>query len=178
MDELRNVAALVSRRNEIDAEIAAITRRPVVAGHLGEWIASRVFDIQLETSAVTRAIDGRFRSGPLRGQSVNVKWYGKLEGLLDVTQDPALDHYLVLAGPRAPATTSYGSSRPLVIQSVFVVDAKALLEDLVTRGRKIGVASSVRREWWERSEVYPTPRHPALQLSEDQRSILALFAPG
>jgi hypothetical protein len=32
-----------------------------------EWIAAQVFGIELEQSAVTAAIDGRFRSGPLRG---------------------------------------------------------------------------------------------------------------
>jgi hypothetical protein len=39
----------------------------VTAGHLGEWIASVVFDIELESSASAKGIDGRFRSGPLRG---------------------------------------------------------------------------------------------------------------
>ena len=108
--EVKQIAGLVRRRNEIDAAIAAITHRPPVAGHLGEWIASRVFEIELENLAVAPAIDGRFRSGPLVGQTVNVKWYGKLEGLLDMTADPALDMYPVLAGPRGPAATSRGST--------------------------------------------------------------------
>jgi len=57
---------------------------------MGEWIASKVFDIQLEDSAVAKAIDGRFRSGPLAGKTVNIKIYGKREGLLDTNSDPTL----------------------------------------------------------------------------------------
>jgi hypothetical protein len=49
----------------------------MTSGHLGEWIASQIFDIQLEASAVTAAVDGRFRGGPLAGRSANVKWYLK-----------------------------------------------------------------------------------------------------
>jgi hypothetical protein len=44
-EELERVAALITERNAVDAEIGAITGRPVVAGHLGEWIAAQVFDI-------------------------------------------------------------------------------------------------------------------------------------
>jgi len=35
--------------------------------------------------AVAPAFDGRFSSGALQGRTVNVKWYLKREGLLDVT---------------------------------------------------------------------------------------------
>jgi hypothetical protein len=58
----------------------------MTSGHLGEWIAAQVFDIELEGSAVAAAIDGRFRSDPLQGQTVNTKWYFKREGLLDTTE--------------------------------------------------------------------------------------------
>jgi hypothetical protein len=43
------------------------------------------------------AVDGRFRSGPRRGKTVNVNWYLKHEDLLDMTELPALDYYLVLS---------------------------------------------------------------------------------
>lgn len=109
-DQIRRVASLISERNLVDAEIAAIPNRPVVSGHLGEWIAARIFDIELEDSAVAKAIDGVFRGGPLRGKTVNVKWHGKEEGLLDVSEDPALDVYLVLAGPRGAVQASRGGT--------------------------------------------------------------------
>jgi hypothetical protein len=72
-DEVAQIARLLIERNAIDDAIAAIIARPVATGHLGEWIASQVFDIELEQSAVTAAIDGRFGSGPLQCDTVNVK---------------------------------------------------------------------------------------------------------
>lgn len=67
---LERVALLIAERNAVDADIGAITGRPVVAGHLGEWIAAQVFDIALEDSAVSKGIDGRFVSPPLAGRTV------------------------------------------------------------------------------------------------------------
>jgi hypothetical protein len=42
---------------------------------------SSFFDIEVEPSAAAPGIDGRFRSGPLHGLSVNIKWYMKHQGL-------------------------------------------------------------------------------------------------
>lgn len=173
---LGRVASLVAERNAVDAEIAAITGRPVVAGHLGEWIAAQIFDIELERSAVSKAIDGRFRSGTLAGRTVNVKWYGKEESLLDVADDERLDYYLAMTGPRASSISSRGATRPLLISSVYLFSAAELLQELRVRGVKIGTASSVRRALWDAAEVYPRPRNPALALSEEQRAVVALFA--
>ena len=66
LEQLERVAALIAERNAVDAEIGAITGRPVVAGHLGEWIAAQIFDITLESSAVAKGIDGHFASGALK----------------------------------------------------------------------------------------------------------------
>jgi hypothetical protein len=118
---LDQVAQLLAQRNRIDEQIAAIMRRPMTAGHLGEWLAAQIFDIELETSAVAVAIDGRFRSGPLAGRTVNIKWYLKREGLLDVVQAPVLDYYLVLTGPTAAAAPSRGKTRPWCISAVYSV---------------------------------------------------------
>jgi hypothetical protein len=96
--EIAQLARLLHRRNEIDEQIAAIIQRPVAAGHLGEWIASAVFNIELEPSATTAAVDGRFRAGKLQGKTVNIKWYLKREGLLDMTEAHVLDYYLVMTG--------------------------------------------------------------------------------
>jgi hypothetical protein len=40
---------------------------------------------------IAEAIYGRFRAGPLAGRTVNIKFYGKREGLLDTADLPALD---------------------------------------------------------------------------------------
>jgi len=95
----------------------------MTSGHLGEWIASQVFDIELERSAAAAAIDGHFRSGLLEGRTVNIKWYLNREGLLDTSESDLLDYYLVLAGPPAAAASSRGGTRPRRIDSVFPFDA-------------------------------------------------------
>jgi hypothetical protein len=111
-NDVTRIAGLLRQRDAIDAEIATVIGRPMTSGHLGEWIASMVFDIDLEPSATAKAIDGRFRSGQLAGRTVNIKWYLKREGLLDMTSSPALDFYLVLAGPAVAAASSRGATRP------------------------------------------------------------------
>jgi hypothetical protein len=90
-DKIARLSDLFHARNAIDEQIADVIGRPALAGHVGEWIASQVFDIELEQSASAKAIDGRFRAGPLAGRTVNIKFYGKREGLLDTADLPALD---------------------------------------------------------------------------------------
>ena len=174
-DAFAHVAQLIQQRNEIDAQIASIIRRPMTSGHLGEWIASRIFDIELEPSATAPGIDGHFRSGSLAGKTVNVKWYLKHEGLLDISMAGDPDYYLVLAGPAAPATSSHGTHRPWTIHSVFLIETTALMADLHARGVAIGVATSIHRSLWQDSEIYPDPTGSDLPLNDDQRSLLKLF---
>jgi hypothetical protein len=114
---LARIAALLHERNSIDAELAGLIQRPMTSGHLGEWIAAQIFNIELEASAAAAGIDGRFRSGPLQNRTVNIKWYLKREGLLDTTESAELDFYLVLTGrpqvhrPHA-APPGRGASKP------------------------------------------------------------------
>jgi len=170
------VARLVRDRNEIDAKIAAITGRPVVSGHLGEWIASQLFDIDLEVSAVAKAIDGRFTTGRLAGRTVNVKWYAKREGLLDMTEDPSLDYYLVLTGPESRAATSRGLTRPLSIAAVYLFDAPALLALQLARGAKVGIASSIPISAWKAAEIYPEATNTVLDVHPDAWQLLDQFS--
>ena len=173
---VERIAGLLAARNRIDAEIGALIERPMTAGHLGEWLAARVFDIELEPSATAAGIDGHFRSGPLGGSSVNIKWYLKLEGLLDMT-DPGPDVYLVLAGPRAVASSSRGQLRPWCVDAVYLFDGPVLLETQRARGVRTGTASSVPKALWDDAEVHPRARCPLLSLSTDQRRILERLSP-
>lgn len=175
-EQLEELATLLRDRNIIDARIGLLINRPMTAGHAGEWIASRIFDVELEQSAVTKAIDGRFRNGPLAGRSVNVKWYLKRENLLDMTEDPALDYYLVLSGPKV-SSRDHRSLRPWRIDAVYLFDARALLSEHRARGVKVGVAAGVRDAQWLAAEVYPTPTCQTLVLTDEQRDALRLFAP-
>lgn len=172
-DEAACVADLLKQRNAIDDQIAAIIKRPMLTGCLGEWIAARVFYIDLEASGIAKALDGRFRSGPLAGRTVNVKWYPKREGLVDLVND-GVDFYLVMTGPHSSAGSSRGSTRPLVIDAVYLFEATALLDDLRQRGRRIGTASSVRLILWNDAEVYPR-QSSVLPITDEQRSALSLF---
>ncbi|MDX8052481.1 hypothetical protein SK571_24120 [Lentzea sp. BCCO 10_0798] len=166
MSAVERVAELIRDRNRIDAELSSCIGRPALIGHLGEWIAAQVFGIELETS---KGINGRFRNG----RTVDVKWYPKREGLLDLKEEGP-DLYLVLAGPKVPPASSRGTTRPLVIDAVYLFDAAAIVAELRARGRRIGTASSVRTELWEAAEIYP--RHNlSFSLTAVQRELLALF---
>lgn len=176
-DSLTQVAALLRERNAIDVKLAQVISRPMTSGHLGEWIAAQVFDIELEASAAAAGIDGRFRSGPLQSRTVNIKWYLKREGLLDTTESTALDYYLVLTGPRSSAMSSRGTTRPWCIQAVYLFEARQLRSEQLTRGVKRGVASSVTRQQWEAAEIYPTAANSQLTVTTEQVGQLRLFVP-
>jgi len=160
-DPLARAAALLRERNAIDAELARLIGRPMTSGHPGEWIAAQIFGIELEAAAVAAGIDGRFRSGPLAGRTVNIKWYLKREGLLDTTEYTALDYYLVLTGPPSAAASSRGTTRPWCIEAVFLFDARQLRSEQIMRGVKRGTASSVIKQQWAAAEIYPSAANPS-----------------
>lgn len=172
--DLAELAALLRERNVVDERIGRLINRPMAAGHAGEWIASRIFDIELEHSAVAKAIDGRFRSGPLAGKSVNVKWYLKREGLLDMTEAPELDYYLVLTGPKATAKDER-TVRAWRIDAVYLFDAQHLVAEQRASGNKVGIASGVREANWRAAEVHPTAANAAMSLTDEQHRQLLLF---
>lgn len=175
MSEIQQLGSLIREHNSIGSRIAAIIARPATIGHTGEFIASRIFDIELEPSAVAKGIDGRFKTGPLQGRSVNIKWYGKWESILDLTPSFHPDFYLVMTGPKALTMTSKGGIRPWLIDFVFLFDAAELSNRLVQRGVNIGVATSVQQQVWLDAEIYPRPTCKLLSLNSHQREQLAVF---
>lgn len=70
---LRRLAGLLRRLNCVLEQIATLTGRPGQLGHVGEFIASQIFDLALEDSAANKGFDGRFTSGGLAGKTVDVK---------------------------------------------------------------------------------------------------------
>lgn len=173
--QLTRLAELIRERNKTSAEIAALIGRPAIFGHVGEYLASSIFDIQLNESASSKGIDGHFRSAPLAGKSVNVKWYGKQESILDITPRWLPDFYLVLTGPKSPAASSRGTTRPWLIEHVYLFDAKKLVSVLSDRKLRIGIATSVRQFHWEEAEIYPHQTNQEYILSEDQKKMLRQF---
>lgn len=175
MDQMAHFAALIKERNIVAARIAGVLGRPALSGHFGEYVAAEIFDIDLHGQATAKGSDGRFASGPLTGKTVEIKYYPKNEGLLDMKVGSYPDYYLVLTGPRAPADSSRGKTRPWVIEAVYLFDAANLASDLRGRNVKIGTASSVRRKLWDAAAVYPRSGNDTLALTKDQRGLLALF---
>jgi hypothetical protein len=177
VSDIEDLARLLRQRNLVDADIAKLIGRPALTGHVGEFIAAEVFGIDLHDSASKAASDGVFREPPLAEKSVNVKLYGKVEGLLDLPVPGATmaDYTLVLTGPPSGAVSSKGTTRPLVITAVYLFRTEELVANLQAKGLKIGVATSVKKPLWEAAEIYPNAGQ--LELDDDQRGVLALFAP-
>jgi hypothetical protein len=176
MDELKLLADLIKQKNKIEKEIGKIIDRPAIIGHVGEYIASKVFDIRLENSASTKGLDGYFEEGILKGKSVNIKFYTKNERLLDITPNFLPDYYLVLTGDVGLNTSSKGTVKPWCISSVYFFESKDLIERLKKRNVKIGTATSVNKSFWEEVEVYPIATNTTYHLSEKQKDVLKLFA--
>jgi hypothetical protein len=174
-EQLRRIAGLLRERNSIDEEIAGIIQRPMASGHLGEWVASQIFDIELAAVAVEPGFDGRFRSAPLQGKTVNIKWYLKREGMLDTSETATLDYYLVLTGPPSPAASSHAGTRPWRIDAVYLFDARRLRREQIARSVKSGTASSVTRQQWAAAEIYPAATNPILQVTARQAELLEHF---
>ncbi|MFG1925919.1 hypothetical protein [Cryptosporangium sp. NPDC048952] len=174
---LTHIARLLHERNLIDAQIAEVTDRPMTAGHLGEWIASQLFPIELEKNAANRGYDGRFTEGPLRGKRVNVKWYLKQEGLLDLIAPELLDYYLVFTGPISAAFGSRGTTRPWCITNIFLFDAEQVTAQQMARGVGTGTAASLLQGQWAAAEVYPGRRSELLPITDEQSMALRQFAP-
>lgn len=175
VDALINLANLIHNRNKIAEEISLIIDRPAQIGHIGEFIASKIFQITLAESASEKAIDGYFSSGTLQGKSVNIKWYAKRENMLDITPDGLPDYYLVMTGPKSPATSSKGQVRPWVINSVYLFQTKSLMSKLVERRIKIGIATSIKEDYWINAEIYPDNNNGLLMVNQDQRNLLKMY---
>lgn len=174
-NDLKHLARLLHARNANEIEITKIIERPAQLGHIGEFIGSRIFNIALEESANQQGIDGRFNSGPLAGKSVNIKTYGKREGILDIHPEYQPDYYLVLTGPKSTATSSKGSTRPWIINEIFLFEVKPLIARLQRRKIKIGTATSVRATEWEDAQIYPASSNSLLKLTKAQQNNIRLF---
>lgn len=136
---LELLAALIKQRNAVDKDISEIIGRPAERGHIGEFVAAEIFDIELHESATHKGSDGIFRRGRLAGCTVNIKSYGKREGVLDMKREDPPEFYLALTGPKTTAASSRGTSRAWVISSVFLFNHNELVNQLRV---KIGVATS------------------------------------
>ena len=122
-----------------------------------------------------RGSDGRFKSGPLAGKSINIKMYGKREGRLDIRPEYPPDYYLVLTGLRSTAMSSRKKTRPWAVNEVFLFEAKPLINRLLKREIKIGTATSVVIAEWNAARIYPVSSGSSLELTKVQKDYIQLF---
>lgn len=173
--DIVRLAELVAARNAWESEVSTIIGRPALIGNIGEYVAACIFGIRLNESASHKANDGEFVAGPLAGRAVNIKWYSKQEGILDLAPGHP-DFYLVLAGPK-PQTRPLGEhNRPWLIDAVFLFSSSRLLEQL--KQVKLDITISLGQELWTEAMLYPEQRSPDYLLSEHQRNLLRLFGRG
>lgn len=175
MNELESLASLLARRNALESEIVRLIDRPATRGHIGEFIASHIFDIELEQSASNKICDGHFRSGPLAGKSVGVRFYGKQEGVLAVEKADQPDYFLVMTGAKRVSAGSEGLARPSVITAAYLFDGKEDAESIRERGVQFGVAASIPQPLWDQAQIFPSQNNPRLLLSREQKGLLGLF---
>jgi hypothetical protein len=175
MNDLAQLAKLIKIRNQTEIDITNLIGRPAQIGHIGEFIASKVFNTSLQESASYKGIDGYFTSGSLINRSVNIKWYAKLERILDININALPDYYLVVVGPLSTKMNSRGEARPWLIDGVFLFEAKELVEQLLSRQAKVGIATSISKRYWSQAEIYPHQANPLLILTEEQQKQLSLF---
>lgn len=176
MDDLILLSQLLKAHNALDSIIAGLIHRPAQLGHVGEYLAHKIFGVQLHDTAIHKGSDGIFRGGVLDGCSVDVKCYPKNEGVLDVNPGCVCDYYLVFTGPRGPAQRTSDTTRPWLIEAVYLFDARELIAELKRFGLRSYQATSIRRALWDAAEIYPTAGNPAFALSDQQRKLLELYA--
>jgi len=175
MDELKSLGELIKTRNDVDNKISQIIDRPGLQGHIGEFIASKIFDLKLHEDATKRGSDAIFKSGSLAGKNVNIKWYAKRENTLDINPAHPAEYYMVLSGPKSSMGHSRGSTRPLIINSVFLFETAKLINQLKKRAVKIGITTSITQELWNNAEIFPSQRNNLLPITEKQKEFLKYF---
>jgi hypothetical protein len=176
MTNLARLAELLRARNTVESNIANLLSSSVSLSTVGEQIAAQIFRITLIPSAHHNEFAGIFASQPLAGQTVDVQWYPRREGFLNIHSEPAPDYLLVLAGPRPESSTTRALVNPWLITSVHLFHVQELLVALRERGVQIGSHTSVINQLWERTEIFPVPRNQLLTLTEEQHRLLQLFA--
>lgn len=133
--------------------------------------------------------DGHFRSGPLVSKTVNVKAYNSFNWTIDF--DPLgrhpVDYYLVLVGLAQSSAEKHPNSyqKPFAIERVFLLSHQIVLEGVAASCEARGVRFvadnspySLRPEYWLPTEIWPALNnpHPPLELTTQQRDLLALFS--
>lgn len=93
-----------------------------------------------------------FTGGDLKGKRVDVKFYTVNDRRIDLNPNVGEDVYLlVFTGSYDPSGSSRGKERPLLMTNVYLFNERELCNSL--KEKHVGVASSVRAEYWEKAEI-------------------------
>lgn len=177
MENLEQLAIAIRNKNAADESVARIIGRPARIDQTGAYIASSIFGIKLEQASKGKTPQIQFTTGSLKGRSVDIKWYSKMEGLLDIDPDRLPDYYLILTGPIGDATSTREATRPWLISFVYIFDAHVLVDQMDTRRIKPETPTSVAKQLWQEAELYPEQKSDMLILNNEQRRLLSLFGP-
>lgn len=169
--EFSRITELIKQRNIIEQESSKILGRPFIIGHVGEYIASQIFDITLNTSASAKSHDGYFNRGAIKGSTVNIKYYSRKSSILDLCKDENPDYYLVLMG-----SSDKKEFAPWDIESVYLFDSKDLVKEIEGKV-KMGIATSIRKELWNAAMVYPNNINKKIVINNESLEMLRLLKP-
>lgn len=158
MEKIEEFSQLIHQRNEIDHKIVKYIEWPAEKGHIAEWIASKVFPIELNGNSNQPEYDGVFNSGSLKGKFVDIKYHAVNNHLLNINSKLTNDVYLlVFTGPYETAQSSRDKDRPFCISNIYLFNENELYMELKDRV-KISVATSVKKKYWDENEIYPNSK--------------------
>ena len=155
MEKIKEFAQLINQRNEIDYKIEDYIRWPAEKGHIAEWIASKAFPITLNNKGNQSEYDGVFNSGSLKGKRVDIKYLAVNNHIININNKLTSEVYLlVFTGPYEAAQSSRDKVRPFCISNIYLFNENELYMELKDKV-KVGIATSVRKKYWEENEIYP-----------------------
>jgi len=175
MSDLPRLAELLRARNTVESNIAKLLECEVTLSNVGEHIAACIFGIRLIPTTSQTGFVGIFTTPTLKGKTVDVRWYPRRGGYLNIHTDPAPDYTLVLAGPEIEQNEARALVNPWVITSVHLFHMQELLSALRSRGIRVSPRVSINTHLWEQTEIFPRQHNPGLILADEQRQLLKLF---
>jgi hypothetical protein len=148
-------------------------------GNIGEYIASKVFDIKLNQSRSEKGHDGFFQK-ELVNKKVNVKCYLSFDRTIAMKPLTHPDYYLVLEAKLETQKSSV--ERPFIIKSIYLFNAEELVSELQQRLErknktlKLNEATYVQKDLWEAAEIYPNQRNTDLPMTKKRQEFLNYFS--
>jgi hypothetical protein len=137
------------RRRTADEDLSRILGSPVERWNLCELVTARALDVEVELSSAEWGQVGVFRSGPLTGSRVSIKFYSAREYLCPTGPEPPCDYHVAIKGP--PDTRL-----PELIHRIYLFEVAGLPEEMEGRGSSMAQVD----DSWDAFEIYPRSFSP------------------